>query len=158
MQTFRICATISLALWVGALSLFAGVVTPVIFKTLKREEAGRLLGALFPAVDRWCLVWGAVTVGNLLAIFFNRHFEARSLVLEIPIAVMFWLTLHVNYVLHPQIRDLKRKIELPEFQGTAHQQAMQFSFQRLHRRSVRLHGIVLTLGLLCMGLLPGFLK
>lgn len=82
----------------------------------------------------------------------------RTLVLEISIAVMLWLVLHVRCVLRPQLRELKRKIELPEFQGTVHQQAMQFTFQRLHRRSVRIHGLALGLGLLSFGLLLGFLK
>lgn len=150
MSIFRICAAIALALWVGGLSLFMGVVIPVSFHSFGKGEAARFLETLFPAVDRWCLVWAAVTVGVLFAL--------RSLVLEVPVGLMFVLTLYTTRILHPEIHEVKRKLQLPEFQGTAHQQSIQFAFNRLHQRSVQLHGVILTLGLLSLGLTPRFLK
>ena len=158
MATFRICAAIALSLWVGGLSLFVGVVAPVAFHAFERQEAARFLGVLFPAVDRWCLVWGVVAVATLFLTFLNRHFAPASLVLEIPVGIMCALTLYVVLVLHPEIHELKRKLDLPELQGTAHQQTIQFTFNQLHHRSVRLHGVILTLGLLSLGLTPRFLK
>lgn len=154
----RICAAIALALWVGGLSLFIGVVIPVSFRSFGKPEAGRFLDPLFPAVDRWCLIWAAVTAGALFALFLNRHFALRSLVLEIPVGLMFVLTLYTTLILHPEIHEVKRKLQLPELQGTAHQQSIQFAFNRLHQRSVQLHGLILTLGLFSLGLTPRFLK
>ena len=150
--------TISLALWVGGLSLFALVVTPVSFRRLPKEEAGRYVGILFPAVDRWAVIWGTVALGSLLLVFLNRHFAPRSLVMEIPMGVMFLLSLHSAYILHPQIQDLKRRMALPEYQGTAHLDKLRFSFGRLHRRSVQLHGLLLVLGWFSLGVLPRFLR
>ena len=158
MSIFIRCAWISLSLWVGGLSLFVGVVIPTSFRTFKKEEAGRFLEPLFPAVDRWALIWGTVAAGCLSLIFLRRHLEIRSLVIEIPVILMFLLTLHVTLVLHPQIWEVKRKLGLREFQGTAHGQTLQFAFNRLHRASVQLHLAILALGLLSLGLAPRFLR
>ena len=150
--------SISLALWVGGLSLFSFVVIPVSFRRLPKEEAGRFVGLLFPAVYRWAVIWGTVTVISLFPVFLRRHFAARSLAIEIPIGVMLLLCLHSAYILQPQIQDLRRRMALPEFQGTAHLDKLRFSFGRLHRRSVQLYGLILVLGWFSLGLLPRFLR
>ena len=74
------------------------------------------------------------------------------------LALMFLLTLYTTLVLNPQIRELKRKMDLPEFQGTAHQQTIVFTFKRLDQRSVRLRAVLLALGLVSLGLVPSFLR
>lgn len=150
MPIFSITAAIALALWVGGLALFMGVVAPVSFRRFSKEEASRYLGALFPAVDRWMLVWTVVTCASLYGVFLRQHFAPRSLILELPVAAMAALTTYAGMILHPQIRDLKRKLALPELQGTAHQARLQFAFDRLHRLSVRVHGIILFLGLFAL--------
>ena len=149
--------SIALALWVGGLSLFSLVVTPVSFRRLPKEEAGRFVGLLFPAVDRWAVVWGTIATLSLLVTFLNRHFAPRSLALEIPVGIMLLLSLHSAYILHPQIQELRRKMALPEFQGTAHLEKLRFAFSHLHRRSVQLHTVMLVLGWFSLGLLPRFL-
>ena len=138
-MVLKIVVIIGLSLWVGGV-------------------AGRFLGFRFPPADRWACFWGAVTLGTLLLFFLNRHLVFSSLVFEFPVALMFFLTFHATFILHPQIRELKRKLNLPEFQQTAHQQTMQFSFNRLHRRSVLYHLLILLLGLLSLGLIPPFLR
>jgi len=154
---FSNCASIALGLWVGGLSLFLGVVTPVSFRRFGKEEGGQYVSALFPAVDRWEMVWGGVACGVLYLIFFNRHFLLRSLVLELPVAVMYLLTLHAGLVLHPQISNLRRWIADPKFAGTAHLEKLRYCFARLHKRSVQLHAVILFLGWFSLGLLPRLL-
>ena len=157
MPALESCATLGLGLWVGGLTLFLGVMVPVCFRKLGKEEAARALELLFPVVDRWAVVWGAVTCVSLFLIFMSRHFTLRSLVLEVPVGILFGLTLHSAWNLHPQIQDLRRRMAMPEFQGTAHLDKLRFSFNRLHRESVRMHGVLLFLGLLSLGLMPRFL-
>ncbi|MBI3333273.1 MAG: DUF4149 domain-containing protein [Candidatus Omnitrophica bacterium] len=158
MPALKICVSVALALWVGGLSLFVGTVIPVSFRSFKKEEAGRFLEVLFPAVDRWCLVWGAAAAGALFLLFRSRHLAPASLALELPVGLMFLLTLYVARVLHPEVHELKRKINLPEFEGSAHQQTMKFAFDRLYKVSVRLHGLLLLLGWFSLGLVPSFLR
>lgn len=158
MPIFQIAASIGLALWVGGLSLLLCVVSPVVFRSHEKEAAGRFMGLLLPATDRWMSVWGGVTVAALLLFFVDRHFEPRALFLELPVGAMFLLTVYCTYVLHPQIRDLKSRLAQPQFQGTAHLETIRFSFHRLHKRSLQLHLAILALGWFCLGLAPSFLE
>ena len=41
---------IVLALWVGGMALFTFIVTPVIFKSYPRDQAGEIVGRLFPGL------------------------------------------------------------------------------------------------------------
>ncbi len=154
MMVFKILTLIGLALWVGALALFIVVVAPITFRSFPKEDAARFMGMLFPAVDRWSLIWGGVTCGSMYLVFMGRHLAWRSLALELPSALMLWGVFHCAFVLHPQIRELKRKLALPEFRGTAHKQTIQFAFNNLHKRSGGLYLSILVVGLLLLGLFP----
>ena len=44
---------LALALWAGGMSVFTFVVTPVIFRTQTRDDAGKIVGALFPVYFRF---------------------------------------------------------------------------------------------------------
>ena len=81
-----------------------------------------------------------------------------SLAFMILVSLILVLTLYLIVIRHPQIQELKRKMDLPEFQGTAHRQTIVFSFKRLHQRSVRLRAVLLVLGLVSLGLVPSFLR
>jgi hypothetical protein len=101
------------------------------------------------ALDRWGMIWGGA------ACFFLSM--SRSLFLELPVAVMFLLTLHAGVVLHPQITDLRRQIADPKYAGTARLMKLQYCFDRLHRRSDQLRGAILLLGWFSLGLMPRLL-
>ena len=150
----KVFLSLALALWVGGLAFFMLVVAPVSFRTLGKEEAGRILGFLFPVLDRWGLACGAAACMALYGVFLRRHFEPRSLLLEVPVAMMFLLTLHVAVILHPQIRDIRDRVARPEYEGTARQGRLQFVFRNLHRRSVQIHMGILALGLFSVGVFP----
>ncbi len=137
---FSNCASIALGLWVGGLS----------FGYWRGDTSSS-------PMDRWGMFWGGVSCGALYLIFFNRHFLLRSLALELPVAVMYLLTLHAGLVLHPQITDLRRWIADSKFAGTAHLEKLRICFARLHKRSVQLHAVILFLGWFSLGLLPRLL-
>lgn len=154
---FASCAAVALSLWVGGLTLFLAVVTPALFRSLSREEAGRISGLLFPAVERWAAVWSAVSCGALFALYLGRHFQPRSLVMELPVLAMTVLTVYLTWILHPQINEQRELLAKPEFQGTVHAEKFRFAFGRLHRLSVRVHAVILFLGWLVLALIPRFL-
>ena len=158
MNPLAVCAFVALTFWVGGLTLFDAVVIPALFRALPREEAGRTAGLLFPAVERWISVWALVACVALLFFFRDRHWEVRSLVLELPVAVMAAFTLYSAWILQPEIQEVRGRMQQPEFQGTTHLEKLRFSFDWFHRLSVRLHGIILFLGWLTLTLLPRFLR
>ncbi len=149
---------VAAALWVGGQLFFAAVVTPAVFRSLQKEEASKFLGTLFQIANQWFFFWGLVMVVSLLLFFWEHHFEFPALILEIPAGLAFLLTCHSVFIIHPQIRELKRKMSLPDFHGSVHLQVMEFSFGRLHRYSVTLHLLVLGLGLAILVSIPSSLK
>lgn len=140
MTVFSAGAAISLGLWVGGVS----------FGVWRRNVASA-------ALDRWGMIWGGAACFLLYMVFLGRHFAARSLFLELPVAVMFLLTLHAGVVLHPQITDLQRQIADPKYAGTARLMKLQYCFDRLRRRSGQLRGAILFLGWFSLGLMPRLL-
>lgn len=153
----RTCFLLSLSLWVGGLTLFVSVVIPAAFRSLSKEEAGRVIGFLFPPVERWSSLWALAASGTLLLLFHGRHFEPRSLVLELPVTLASLLILYSAWILQPEIREARERMQQPEFQGTAHLEKLRFSFNRLHYFSVRLHGVILFLGWFALCLTARFL-
>lgn len=157
MSVFSVGTAIALGLWVGGWAFWVMAVTPALFRGMERQEAGRVVGILFPAVDRWIQTWAAATVVLALAAFPGRHFEVRSLFLEIPIGIMACLTWYLTVVIHPKARELKRRLHDPELQGTTRSEEIRFAFNRMHRRSVRIGGLLLLAGIFALGLAPRLL-
>ena len=77
---------------------------------------------------------------------------------KILVGLMFFLALHCALVLHPQIREVKRKLALPEFKATAHRETLEFACKNLHKRSVALRRALLILGVAALGLVPFVLR
>ncbi|MCG2723015.1 MAG: DUF4149 domain-containing protein, partial [Thermodesulfovibrionales bacterium] len=55
-----------LALWVGGMSMFSFLVTPVIFQSFARDTAGEIAGKLFPYYFPFTLVTALLTLGVFL--------------------------------------------------------------------------------------------
>ena len=64
----------------------------------------------------------------------------------IGLALAVWAFLHLQLILRPQIREVERKLNLPEFQGTAHQRTIQFAFQKLRQSRVRYRVLTFLFG------------
>ena len=65
------------------------------------------------------------------------------------LALLLGLAAYGVGALRPQIRELRRKIALPEFLGTVHLKAMRFSLDRLSRRWAQVRwGIFFLAGIL----------
>ena len=73
---------------------------------------------------------------------------------KILFGLLVSLILYAAFVLRPQITELKRKMNLSEFQGTEHLKTMQFSLRRLEGRFHRLRWLILAVGLLTLGWIP----
>ncbi len=57
------------------------------------------------------------------------------------------MALYFLFILRPQVRESERKLNLPEFQGTAHRQTIQCAFRKLQWACVRTQVLMLILGL-----------
>lgn len=135
---------ICLASWVGSILFFSFGVAPIIFRVLPAESAAKFVRALFP---RYYL-WGAISAATALPAFLGvplafPEYRGGAVGLQALLIVASVLVLlYCGNTLTPAINAARDA-------GPAGQAR----FDRLHRRSGRLNGVVLAIGL---GLLVGF--
>lgn len=135
---------IAMSVWVGSVVFVSFGVAPVIFKVLGPEAGGRFVRALFPRYYQWGAISGAIALPSAVAVPLCYP-ELRGAWVGVQAVVIIAATLVMLYAgntLTPAI-NAARDAGPP---GAAR-------FERLHRRSVRLNGLVLVMGL---GLLVAF--
>lgn len=135
---------IAMTAWVGSILFFSFVVAPVIFTVLGAESGGKFVRALFPRYYLWGAISGAVALPSAVAVplafpeLRGPWVGAQALVILAATLIM----LYAGNSLTPAINAARDA-------GPAGQHL----FNRLHRRSVRLNGVVMVLGI---GLLIAF--
>ena len=125
MQIVNTIYRLAVALWVGGDALFTFVLTPIIFKSYSRDQAGQIVGFLFPAYFRWGLACGAVAVVTLL-VSRGKHFAISVALL----AVMLAATAFQAFSIEPRAAALKK--EIPSFETTPKDHPLRRQFSRLH--------------------------
>ena len=122
---FAFIYRLAVALWVGGVSLFTFVLTPVIFRTQTRDTAGQIVGTLFPSYFRWGLACGVVAVLSLLVVR-GKNFVFCLVLLAFMLAV----TSFQAFVIEPKAALLKK--EIPSFETTPKDHPLRREFSRLH--------------------------
>jgi len=135
---------IALAAWVGTILFFSFGVAPIIFKVLGTEAGDRFVRALFPRYYLWGSIAGAVALPAAMAVPLAFP-ELRGPSVGIQAMTILAGTLIMLYAGN----SLTPAINAARDAGPAAKE----QFDRLHRRSVRLNGLALLLGL---ALLVGF--
>lgn len=91
-MTFALASfyTLTLALWTGGMALFTFIVTPTIFRSFDRGQAGEIVGRLFPGYFLSLLVLSAMA----LVLFFllgadqaTRSFRASLFLIVVAIII-----------------------------------------------------------------------
>ena len=129
---------LSLVMWLGSIIFFSFFAAPAVFRVLDRQQAGEVVGAIFPkyyAVGYTCSVLAAGTL-----ILSPRGMEGPPLIF---LTVMAACTFYAGMVINPRARTLKLQMqEQPE-----NREALEPQFRSLHGWSVRLNATVLIFGL-----------
>src|ERR1700674_3264201 len=86
MQTVAIIYRLAVALWIGGVTIFTFVLTPILFKSYGRDMAGQIVGVLFPAYFRWGLGCGLVGFLTLLVLR-GRNFIPSLAIIVIMLAL-----------------------------------------------------------------------
>jgi hypothetical protein len=146
MQIVAIIYRLAVALWVGGVTIFTFVLTPILFKAYDRDIAGKIVGFLFPAYFRWGLGCGLVGFLTLLVLR-GRNF-IPSLVI---IIVMLALTSFGAFYIEPKAAALKK--EIPSFVTTPKDHPLRKEFSRLHGISAACNLTVIVGGVVLVILL-----
>lgn len=134
---------LSLVIWIGMLIFFTFFVAPVIFKTLPRETAGVVIGALFR--NYWSLgcLASAASLLTLIAIYsIKGGAPAARLYL---IGFMTVLTYYLGLVDGPRARRIKAEIR--SIADEKRLDELNRGFGRVHARSSALNLAVLLCGI-----------
>lgn len=125
MQLLAHLSRLAIALWVGGASLFTFILTPIIFKRFPRDQAGVIVGHLFPAYFRWGLACGAVALLTRLLLK-GKEGGAATVVL----VLMLGVTSFQAFYIEPRAAALKR--EIPSFETTPKDHPARQAFAKLH--------------------------
>ncbi len=126
----------ALALWVGVMGFFAGVLAPTTFRTFPTAEAGDLMNRLFAP---YYIVGYACAGGALLTAWLAGGFRGK--VRNALLIALLGATLYAGLVLSPEARTLRA--ELRRTDTASESPSARARFNTLHRRSVTLNGAIL---------------
>ena len=108
MTALRFLYLLSLAVWIGSLVFFSFFVAPALFRTLPREEAGRVVATIFPIY--YAVGWGAgglalaaTLAGAAASGLWTSAVRWRAGLL----ALMLAISLYAGLVVRQQVRAAK---------------------------------------------------
>ena len=143
MKIVSIIYNFILALWVGGISIFTFLVTPVIFQSFGKDTAGEIVGKLFPYYFPYNLIISvlALTV-FLLFIGIRGKIEGKITIILLTAAVL--INSFITFKLYPDIKEVKQQITTFEIQSD--ESLMRNKFRKLHGMSAILNLLLLMDG------------
>ncbi|MFQ5483561.1 MAG: DUF4149 domain-containing protein, partial [Nitrospinaceae bacterium] len=88
---------VSLGLWIGGIVFFSFFTAPVVFKLLEREQAGEVVGVIFPRHYKLQYICGGLMLVSLAYVQKGR-FDPNWLLL----ALMLGCAVYAGQVVNPQ--------------------------------------------------------
>jgi hypothetical protein len=142
-NVWNFCYNLVLSLWIGGISIFTFIITPVVFRAFERDMAGKIVGKLFPGYFLYNLALSVLALVFLIAIrpFLAGKGLKLSLVLVICAII---INLFVAFKLHPDIQRVKQEIH--SFEVPADDSPLRKKFGRLHAVSAALNLLLLADG------------
>lgn len=134
---------LALALWVGGMSVFSFVVTPVIFRTQTRGDAGKIVRAIFPVYFRFCLVVVAISL-VARAVAGTAFAGMRQLAGTALIIMSLALVSYHTFGLAPRMETIRETVV--SLEKTPEEDPARQEFSRLHGLSITLNLVVIACG------------
>lgn len=144
-----------LGLWVGGMSIFTFLVTPAIFKSFGRDEAGAIVGKLFPGYFMYVLL---LTVLAFIVFFAVTGGESNSLTrlsLFLLVAALI-VNIYVSFKLYPDTVRVKQQVA--SFERESPDAPSRKQFTRLHAISAVLNLLVIADGVVLLLIGPALKK
>jgi len=129
-KTFSIVLyDVTLALWVGGITIFTFIVTPAIFRSFDRDMAGRIVGTFFNGYFLYNLSLSVIAFMLAFIVWPDRAKSAFKITLLL-IAAAIAVNLFVSFKLYPDILAVKRQIV--SFVTTPKDSPLRRQFTRMH--------------------------
>jgi hypothetical protein len=140
-----------LALWVGGISIFTFVVTPIIFRSYPRDMAGDIVGKLFPPYFSYSLTLSVLA----LILFFMLARDQSNLIHRLSIFLLtaaIVINVFIMFKLHPETVIAKEKIA--SFERVSPDAPERKKFSKLHGLSAVLNLLLLADGVTLLVVSP----
>lgn len=126
----------ALALWVGVMLFFSGLLAPVAFQTFPQAQAGDLMNKLFAPYHIVGYVCGGAA---LLSLWLAGGFKSKAR--NALLIALLGATLYAGLVVSIEARALR--VELRQADTASENPITRARFDTLHRRAVTLNGAIL---------------
>ena len=147
--------TLTLALWTGGMALFTFIVTPAIFRSYGRDQAGEIVGKLFPAYFLYLLVLSALALVLFFLLGADRASRPiRTSLFLLVVAVI--INAYVLFSLHPKAVQIKQQVV--SFEKAAPDSPDRREFRKLHGISAVLNLALLADGIALLALSRNFVN
>src|SRR5208282_5236251 len=97
-----------LALWVGGMTIFTFMVTPIIFKAFSRDMASAIVDKLFPFYFPYNLILSLLTLSFFLLSGFQK--DAGNEISLVLIIIAIVINIFITFKLFPDIKRVKQGI------------------------------------------------
>lgn len=149
----RVLHLLAVSVWLGSVAFFSFVAAPAIFRTLPKQQAGDVVGAIFPTYYWVGHVCGAVALAGLVVAARSGGWSVRAAVAGLLLVVMLGANVYAGFVVQPKV--VKAKVEIRE--ATSEHSVpppieLKERFDKLHKLSVQLNVVVLAGGLVVLAL------
>jgi uncharacterized membrane protein len=141
----RFVYVLSLALWIGGIAFFSFIAAPSIFHILPREEAGKVVTAIFPKYYWQGIICGALALTTSLVLGIRTRWSILLIVRTILLGLMLVGVLYSALVLQPKMHDIRAQVT--SFESLSPTDPLRVEFGRLHGRSFTVNAAVLLLGI-----------
>ena len=132
-----------LSMWIGGITMFTFIITPVIFRSFSRDMAGTIVGKLFPGYFWFNLILSIVAL--MLILFAGLSFAKSGYKLSLILIVLsLIINVFVTFKLHPDVRQVKKEIH--SFEEKAVDSSLKTRFGKLHAISASLNLLLLANG------------
>jgi len=136
-----------LALWIGGIAIFTFIVTPVIFNSYPRDQAGEIVGRLFPGYFLYNLVL-AVLVLALFFIVANDQSKFAYRLSLVCVVTALLINLFIVFKLHPDAVRIKQQVT--SFEHESPDSPARKQFRRLHGVSAVLNLVLFAEGIVLL--------
>lgn len=145
---------LALGVWLGTVVFFSFVVAPQVFGALPLEQAGAVVGVVFPSYYAVGDLCGAILLGSALLLRrWSRPGGALWLVAAGIAALALATSLYAGLAVQPRLSALRPQLHRPDTPV-----AVRAEFDELHRLAVELNGGILLAALTLTGLLAAQLS
>lgn len=134
---------LTVSLWIGGIALFTFVITPLIFKGFRRDQAAAIVDKLFNA---YFLYNFSLSIFAMLLYLVSRQVWSGSGFKASIILLIFAVLInsYVTFRLHPDILLIKKQVK--SFENVPKDDPMRGKFGRLHAVSAVLNLLVFADG------------